>query len=191
MLHYNFHTNSPLVTIMSQVKGSTPPHPALVRYIWILSHFNTDYDLALLFRPCHSSMLPSVATQLIMLEFYVLLTVHPYTISQINPTRDTILFNIFIYFSSLHVSGVHAPIIERNCCIYATLAVVTLCGWLLVCWLDWNPTSRPNATHTEWQVPVSHRYSNFLLMMGAWTPETCILNRILHIVGFICEIMAA
>jgi len=29
-----------------------------------------------------------------------------------------------------------------------------------------------DATHTGWQVPVSHRYSNFLLIMGAWTPET-------------------
>jgi len=24
-----------------------------------------------------------------------------------------------------------------------------------------NPTSRPDATHTEWQIPVSQRYSNF------------------------------
>ena len=35
-------------------------------------------------------------------------------ISQINPTRCTILFNIFIYFSSLHVSGIHVPIIRRK-----------------------------------------------------------------------------
>ena len=35
-------------------------------------------------------------------------------ISQISPTRCTILFNIFIYFSSLHASGVHAPIIRRK-----------------------------------------------------------------------------
>ena len=31
--------------------------------------------------------------------------------------------------------------------------------------LQWNssetPTSRPDATHTEWQIPVSHRYNNF------------------------------
>ena len=31
----------------------------------------------------------------------------------------------------------------------------------------------PDVTHTESQVPVSHRYSNFLLMMGTWMPETC------------------
>ena len=33
---------------------------------------------------------------------------------QINSTRCTILFNIFIYFSSLHVSGIHLPIIRRK-----------------------------------------------------------------------------
>jgi len=61
-------------------------------------------------------------------------------------------------------------------------------GWIF------NPTSRPDATHTELQVTVSHRYSNFLLMVGAWMHETCkegkyinILNRIVHLVGFIFE----
>ena len=44
--------------------------------------------------------------------FYVLLTMYPCIISQINPTRCAILFNIFIYFSCVHVSGVHAPIIR-------------------------------------------------------------------------------
>ena len=47
-------------------------------------------------------------------KFYVFLTVHPCIISQINTTTCTILFNTFIYFSSLHVSGVHAPIIRRK-----------------------------------------------------------------------------
>jgi len=40
-------------------------------------------------------------------------------------------------------------------------------GWIC------NPTSIPDSIHTELQVPVSHRYSNFLLMMGTWMPETC------------------
>ena len=35
-------------------------------------------------------------------------------ISQISPTRCTILFHIFIYFFSLHVSGTHVPIIRRK-----------------------------------------------------------------------------
>jgi len=35
-------------------------------------------------------------------------------ISQINPTRCTVMFNIFIYFSSVHVSGFHVPIMRRK-----------------------------------------------------------------------------
>ena len=35
-------------------------------------------------------------------------------ISQTNPTRCTILFNIFIYFSSLHLLGTYVPIIRRK-----------------------------------------------------------------------------
>ena len=124
----------------------------------------------------------------------------PCIISQISPTSCTILFIIFIYFSSLHVSGVHVsiklcaqvcliylfisllymfrgfmcPSSGENYCICATLLFVTLFRWRLVCCLQWiNPTSRRNATHTEWQIAVSHRYSNFLLMMGTWMPETC------------------
>jgi len=67
----------------------------------------------------------------------------------------------YIYFSSLHVSGDHVPIIRRCYCIYETLEFVTLNRWRLICWLEWNSTSRPDATHTEWEIPVSHRYSNF------------------------------
>jgi len=44
----------------------------------------------------------------------------------------------YIYFSSLHVSGNHVPIIRRNYCIYATLVFVTLYGWCLVCWLEFH-----------------------------------------------------
>ena len=68
------------------------------------------------------------------------------------------------------------PSSGENYCIYATLIFVKLYGLRLVCWLDWNsfnPTSRPDAIRTESQIPVSHRYSNFLLMMGIWMPETC------------------
>ena len=94
--------------------------------------------------------------------------------------------NIFIYFSSIHVSGIHVPITrrkllypcvtgichtvwvasgllvglkiqyiylflfytrfghpcahhqEKNYCIHASLVLVTLYGWRLVCWLDWK-----------------------------------------------------
>ena len=42
------------------------------------------------------------------------LTTNNTAVSQINPTRCTILFNIFIYFSSRHISGIHVPIIRRK-----------------------------------------------------------------------------
>ena len=95
------------------------------------------------------------------------------TISQISPTSCTILFNIFTSLLYMFRASMY-PSSGQNYCIYATLVFVTLCGWLLVCWLEWNfsLTSRPDATHSEWQTPVSRRY-NFLLMMGTWMPETC------------------
>ena len=62
-------------------------------------------------------------------------TVIPCIISQINPTRCTILFNIFIYFSSPHVLGVHVPIIRRKLlyqCNTGTCHSVWLSSGLLV-----------------------------------------------------------
>jgi len=50
-------------------------------------------------------------------------------ISQINPTRSTILLSLFI--SYLHVSGNHVPIIRRNHCIYATLVFVCHSVWVV------------------------------------------------------------
>jgi len=44
----------------------------------------------------------------------------------------------------------------ENYCMYATLVFVTLFRWRLVC--------RPDATHAEWQIPVSYRYSYFRQM---------------------------
>jgi len=39
---------------------------------------------------------------------------------------------------------------------------LSLCmgGFWSACWSE-TPASRPDATHKEWQIPVSHRYSNF------------------------------
>ena len=68
-------------------------------------------------------------------EFYVLLTVHPCIISQINPNKCTILFNIFIYFSSLHDSGIHVSIIRRKLlypCVTGTFRTVRVASGLLV-----------------------------------------------------------
>ena len=110
-------------------------------------------------------------------EFYVLLTVHPHTVSQITPTRCIILFNIFIYFSSLHVSGIQVPIIRRKllylCDTDICHSVWLVSGLQVGLKLRLYPASRPDATHTEWQILVSHRYSNFLLMMGTWISKTC------------------
>ena len=86
----------------------------------------------------------------------------------------TITSNNSVFVSLLYMfRASKCPSSGENYCICATLICVTLYELCLVCWLDFNPTSRPDATHTEWQIPVSHRYSNFLLMLGTWMPETC------------------
>ena len=107
----------------------------------------------------------------ILLYFIFFLPASLYNLAM-NPTRCTILFNTFIYFSSLHVSGVHAPIIRRK--------LLYICGsgtchfvWVSSGWIETVVSIQP-ADQTpliEWQVPVAHRYNNFPLMMGAWTPE--------------------
>ena len=38
-------------------------------------------------------------------------------------------------------------------------------GW------SYTPTSRPEANHTEWQIPVSHRYRNFSLWWAHVSPK--------------------
>ena len=61
---------------------------------------------------------------------------------QVCPTRWTILLK-YIYFSSLHVSGIHVlHHQEKNYCIYVTLVFVTLYGWRLICWLEFNPNQK-------------------------------------------------
>ena len=61
------------------------------------------------------------------LHFYTLLTAHPCIISQINPTRCTILFNIFIYFSSLTCFG-------HPCAHYREKITVSMWHWYLSLW---------------------------------------------------------
>ena len=66
-----------------------------------------------------------------------------------NQTRYTILFK-YLFISLLYMfRSFKYPSSGENRCIYATLVFVTLDGWRLVCWLDSNPTSRPDATHPE------------------------------------------
>ena len=65
---------------------------------------------------------------------YVLLTVQPCIILQISPTRCTIQFYVFIYLfiSLLYIFlASMCPLSGENCCIYATVVFVTLCGWHL------------------------------------------------------------
>ena len=54
---------------------------------------------------------------------------------QISPTRCTILLNIFIYLSYMFRASM-CPSSGENCCIYATLVIVTLYGW--------RPVRRPD-----------------------------------------------
>ena len=62
---------------------------------------------------------------------------HPCIISQINPTRCTILLSTFIYSSSLHVSGIHVSFMRRKLlypcvtgtCHYAWVASGVLVGF--------------------------------------------------------------
>ena len=37
------------------------------------------------------------------------------------------MFNIFIYYSSLHVSGIHVPIIRRKIAVYMRHLYLSLC----------------------------------------------------------------
>ena len=79
---------------------------------------------------------------------------------KINPTRCTILLSIFI--SLLYMFW-------ATTCPSSWEITVTVRHWYLsfcmggvwsACW-SFTPTSRPDTTQTEWQIPVSHRYSNF------------------------------
>ena len=61
----------------------------------------------------------------LIVEFYVLLTVHPCTILQINPTRRTILINIFISLLCM-LQATTCPSAGEFCCIYVTMVFVSL-----------------------------------------------------------------
>ena len=64
-----------------------------------------------------------------------------YTVTN-NPTRCTILFK-YIYLSFFYMfRSSKCPSSGENYCIYATLVFVTLGEWRLVCWLDWNQSTR-------------------------------------------------
>ena len=91
-----------------------------------------------------------------------LLTVHPSIISQINPTRCTILHNIFIYFSSLHLSSIHVPIFRRNL-LYP--CVTSICHSVWVESVFSTCFGHPHAHHQE-KNTVSMRHLYLSLCMG-------------------------
>jgi len=81
------------------------------------------------------------ATKRFYIFFYVLLTAHPCKILQIYQTRYTIRLVYLFLFSTCfgHPCAHH---LWEYYCIYAKLVFVTLYGWSLVCWLEWNMQRR-------------------------------------------------
>jgi len=70
-------------------------------------------------------------------------------ISQIIQLGAQLCLNIFIYLSSLHVSGICVPIIRRKL-LYVHNTGICPSVWLASGLLaGFSPTSRPDATHPE------------------------------------------
>jgi hypothetical protein len=85
-------------------------------------------------------------------------------------------------------------ICDTGICHSVCVATGLLVGLKLI--TQFQSNQQTSRHHTEWQIQVSHRYSNFLLMMGTWMSETCreekqinILNGIVNLVWLICEII--
>ena len=79
---------------------------------------------------------------------------------QISPTSCTILLNIcisllYMFRASVFQSSEKIAVSMRHWYLSLCMCGVWSAGWIF------NPTSRPDATHSEWQIPVSHRHSNF------------------------------
>jgi len=102
----------------------------------------------------------SAETKWRLIEFYVLLIVHPSTILQINPTRCTILLSIFISLLYMFRATVCPSSGEITVSMWHWYMPLSMSGVWSAGWSE-TPTSRPDATHTEWHIPVSHGYSNF------------------------------
>jgi len=105
------------------------------------------------------------------IKFYVLLTVHPCIIvfkwSQLAAHYFLVyLFQLLSMFrASMCPSSGELTVSMRHW--YFSLCV----GGCLVCWLGWV-SSQPadqTATYTEWNIPVSHRYSKF----SWWWAQSC------------------
>ena len=85
-------------------------------------------------RPAQTQTDLAVPAPLCSTEYY-------WRISQICPNRCTFRLNISISLPYTFQLSM-CPSSGENYCINVTLVLVTLYGWRLVCWLDFNPTSR-------------------------------------------------
>ena len=113
------------------------------------------------------------ASQTLLPEFYVLLTVH-LDIIFVNNQLDAQFFFIYVYFYSVHVSGSHVLIIRRINCINTSGICHSV--WMTVWCADLDET-HPNL-HTKRSSMQSDIYQVsycklILLIMGTWLPETC------------------
>ena len=114
-------------------------------------------------------------------------------ILQINKTRCTILLGIFgsllyMFRATMCPSPGENTVSMRHWYLSLCMGGVWSAGW------SETPTGRPDATHKEWQIPVSHRYSDFSWWWANGYPKHVekkinILSRIVHLVGFICNII--
>jgi hypothetical protein len=85
---------------------------------------------------------------------------HSCTIFQINPNRCTVLLSIFIsllymFRATMCPSSEEITVSMRHWYLSLCMGGVWSAGW------SFTPPSTQYTTHTEWQIPVSHRYSNF------------------------------
>jgi len=94
----------------------------------------------------------------------------PCIISQISPTSCTILFIIFIYFSSLHVSGIRVPIMRRKLLYLCDTEYLSFCMGSV--WsAGWPVDPTPHIQSDKYQC--RKHITIFLLMTGTWMPKTC------------------
>ena len=106
-------------------------------------------------------------------ELHVLLTVNPCIILLLSPTRCTVLLNIFTSLLYMFRASM-CPSSRETYCIHATL-VFCHSVWMpsgLLVGLKIQPADQTPSKQSD-KIPVLHRHSKSLLMMGAWMPETC------------------
>ena len=116
----------------SAVQFSRPEHNMLIwhkinsQYWFTVSLFHqTSYDI-----PIYFCLVTNICCNCYFIFFYVWLTVHPHRISQIIQLGEQFCLNIFIYISSLHVSGTQVPIIRIKS-LYLCDTGICHSGWVV------------------------------------------------------------